>query len=187
MERLPAAEVRRGPSYEVTRLAELSRLASAAEERRVALGPDLVLVFETAETVRTALEEQLRGERVDDAERVASEAAAFAELLGDQDEVVATLYIDVADPVALAERLAELSGVERGVSIEIGGRLSMARPDPGDSGSGAFHLVFALDQQQRDGLSAALPVRIRVEHPACRVVATLSAGQVRAIGADLTH
>ena len=153
----------------------------------MALGSDLVLVFETRETVRTALEEQLRSERVDDVERIAGEAAAFAELVGDENELVATLYVDVADPVALAERLGELAGVERAVALEVGGRRSVARSDPGDSGSGAFHLVFALDREQRDGLLGGLAVSLRVEHPACRAVATLGAGQARAIGADLTR
>ncbi len=54
-------------------------------------------------------------------------------------------------------------------------------------GPGAFHLVFALDEQQREGLLAELPVSVRVEHPTCHAVATLDPGQARAIGADLAR
>jgi hypothetical protein len=187
MDRLGPGEVRTGASYEPGRLADLARLSAVAGERRVALAPDLVLVFETVDTVRLALEETLRTERVDDEAQAAGETAVFAALLGEADEVVATLYVDVADPVALAERLTELDGVERAVSLEVGGRRSTARSDPGDSGAGAFHLAFALDQGQRDALQAGLPSSIRVEHPACRAVATLPGGLGRAIGAQLTR
>jgi hypothetical protein len=185
VERLPAGEVRTGPAYEADRLSDRARLSAAAGERRLALGTDLVLVFETRETVRMALEELLRAERIDDGERVAGETAAFAALLGEEHELAATLYVDVADPVALAERLTELAGVDQAVSLEVGGRRTVARPDPGDSGSGAFHLLFALDSDQRAALLAELPASIRVEHPACRATATVSASQVLAISAEL--
>jgi Protein of unknown function (DUF3501) len=185
VDRLPAGEVRVGPAYEADRLSDRARLSAVADERRVGLGADLVLVFETPETVRMALEELLRTERVDDGERVADETTAFAALLGDEHDVAATLYVDVADPVALAERLTELAGAERAVSLEVGGRRVVARSDPGDSGSGAFHLLFALDDQQRAALRAGLPVSIRVEHTACRATATLGAGQALAIGTEL--
>lgn len=184
MDRLPAGDVRVGSAYEADRLSDRARLSAAAEERRVALGADLVLVFETPETVRVALEELLRTERVDDSERVAGETAAFAALLGDEHHLPATLYVDVADPVALAERLTELAGVEQTVSLEVGGRRAIAVSDPGDSGSGAFHLTFALDDPQRAALRAGLPVSIRVDHRAVRATATLSAGHALAIGAE---
>ncbi len=182
---MPADAVRTGPAYESERRADLARLAAAASERRVSLGTDLVIVFETPQTVRAALEESLRTERDADGERVAGEAAAFAELLGDEHELAATMYVDVADPVALADRLAELAGVEQTVSLEVGGSRAVARSDPGDAGSGAFHLVFQLGAEQREALAAGLPVSIEVEHPACRAMATLTAGQGLSIGADL--
>jgi hypothetical protein len=185
MERLPVGEVRTGPAYEADRLADLARLSAAAGEHRVTLGADLVLVFETRQTVRTALEEQLRAERITDGERVAAETAAFAGLLGDEHELAATLYVDVADPVALADRLTELAGVEQAVFLEVGGHRAVGRSDPGDAGSGAFHLLFPVDADQRDALLAGLPASIRVEHSACRATATLSASQGVTIAADL--
>ncbi len=185
MDRLPAGDVRIGPSYEGDRLSNRARLSASAGERRVALGTDLVLVFETRETVRMALEELLRSERVDDGERIADETAAFAALLGGDRELAATLYVDVADPAALADRLSELAGAEQAVSLEVGGRRAVARSDPGDSGSGAFHLAFLLDHDQCAALLSGLPASIRVEHPACRVTATLNADQGLAIGAEL--
>ncbi len=185
MERLPPSEVRTGPAYEAERLAVRAELASSGEQRRVALGADLVLVFESRETVRLALEESLRAERTTDHERIASEAAAFSELTGEAHDLAATLYVDVADPVTLAERLGELSGVEDAVYLEVAGRRVAGRTDPGDAGSGAFHLLFALDDQQSAALLGGAAVAAGVDHPGCRTAITLSYAQGRAIGADL--
>ncbi len=185
MERFPAGDVRTGPAYESERLAVRAELASSAEQRRVALGADLVLVFESRETVRLALAESLRAERTSDHERIASEAAAFSELMGGGHDLAATLYVDVADPVSLAERLGELSGVEDAMYLEVAGGRVAGRPNPADSGSGAFHLLFALDDRQRAALLGGAPVAAGVDHPGCRTATTLSADQGRAIGADL--
>jgi Protein of unknown function (DUF3501) len=185
VERFPVSEVRTGPAYEGDRVAARARLAAAAASRTLPLGADLVLVFETTEMVRTALEESLRTERASDPERVADETAVFAALLGGDSDLAATLYVDVADPVALSERLSELGGVEDAVSLEVGGRRVHARADPGDSGAGAFHLLFELDGEQRTSLLGGAPTSVRVDHPACRAVASLNAGQLLALGADL--
>lgn len=185
MERFPPGKVRTGPAYEADRVPARARLAAAAPPRRIALGADLVLVFEPAEVVRMALEESLRAERATDPERVATEAAAFAELLGGDQVLAATLYVDVADPVALADRLTELNGVESAVSLELAGRRLNGRADSGDSGTGAFHLLFDVDDEQRTSLLRGAPASVRVDHPACRAVATLNADQLLAIGADL--
>jgi Protein of unknown function (DUF3501) len=171
--------------YEADRAPTRARLAAAADERRISLGVDLVLVFETAETVRTALEESLRAERATEPDRVGAETAALAQLLGGEGALTATLYVDVADPVALSERLGELGGVEETVALEVAGRRVTATSAAGDGGTGAFHLVFELDGEQRAGLLGGAPGSVRVDHPAHRAVATLNADQLLAIGADL--
>jgi Protein of unknown function (DUF3501) len=185
VDRFPASEARTGPAYEADRVPARAQLAAAAAPRRILLGADLVLVFETPDTVRTALEESLRAERATDPDRIRDETAAFAELLGGDGALAATLYVDVADPVALSERLSELGGVEEAVSLEVGGRRAKATADPGDGGIGAFHLLFELDGEQRTMLLGGAPVSVRLDHPAHRAVATLNADQVLAIGVDL--
>ncbi len=178
-------EVRTGPAYEAVRTAERTGLAAAAEGRRVALGDDLVLVFETRDTVRGALEESLRSERLGGPEEVASETAAFAGMLASPDALAATLYVDVADPVALADRLAQLTGIAGAVFLEVAGQRVAARGDSADAGTGAFRLVFAPDGEQRRHLAGGGQVRAVCEHPRCRAEVGLSPEQVHVIAADL--
>jgi hypothetical protein len=178
-------EVSTGSDYEAERAARREGLASTAGLRRVELGGDLVLVFQTRETVRTALQELLRSERVVDPERIAVESAAFAELLGGDDELVATLYVDAADPVALADRLGELTGVAAAVSLGVEGSRVVARPEAADGTSGAFRLRFPMGSEQRTAVVGGAAVTAMVDHPNFRASATLSPEQLGAITADL--
>ena len=185
-ERFALGEVRTGPAYEAARLAERARLAATAGARRVRLADDLVLVFETRERVRAALEESLRYDRVAGDDRIAAEAAAFAELAGGPHTLAAILYVDLADPVELAERVAALAGVAAAVYLEAGGTrvAAHAGPEPGD---GAVHLRFEPGPAERVALLDAGEgeVMAGVDHQACRARVALSADQVRALTADL--
>jgi hypothetical protein len=185
VEGFAGSEVVTGPGYESGRAVSLATLSASGGHRRVDLGGDLVLVFHTRETVRAALQELLRADRVTDAERIAAESAAFAELLGGDHDLVATLYLDVPDPVALADRVAELPGVADVVYLEVGGDRVPAVTDPDDRVSGAFHLRFSLATERRAILLGGGAVTVAVDHPKLRTSVTVSTEQVRAIAADL--
>lgn len=180
-----SGEVGTGPGYEVERSAILARLASTAGDRRLDLGGDLVLVFETRETVRTALQELLRAERVTGTGAIAAETEAFAGLLGGDHDLVATLHLDVSDPVALADRIAELPGIAGTVILEVAGGRVPAGTDLGEEVPGAFHLRFTLGSEQRAALLDGAAATITVDHPRLHTSATLSPGQMRAIAVDL--
>jgi hypothetical protein len=185
VDRFAAGEVVTGPGYESTRAATLTTLASTAGHRRVDLGGDLVLVFHTRDTVRAALQELLRADRVVDADRITAESEAFAELLGGDHDLVATLYLDVSDPVALSDRVAELPGVADAVCLEFGSERVKAVTDPDDRVSGAFHLRFPLAAERRAILLGGGTMTVAVHHPNFRTSVTLSTEQVQAIAADL--
>ena len=99
--------------------------------------------------------------------------------------LVATLYVDAADPVALADRLGELPGIAGSVSLSVEGGRVLARPEAADGTSGAFRLRFAIGSDQRAAVLGGAAVTAIVDHPNFRARATLSAEQVGAITADL--
>jgi Protein of unknown function (DUF3501) len=184
-DRLGPAEVRTGAAYEAERAAGRAHLANTAADRRVSLGTELVLVFETRDTVRASLEELLRGERVGDERRIAAETAAFADMIPGGHELGATLYLDIADPAVLADRLAELSDIGAAVALAVSGARVTARSDTALSGAGAVHLVFALDDVARQTLLDGGTAAVVVEHPRYSATAVLDADQVRAVTTDL--
>jgi hypothetical protein len=180
-----ADQVRTGAAYEAAREQTRTRLAASSEPGRVELGAGLVLAFVTAEGIRTALEELLRAERLEGGERVIAETAAFGALVGGPDALAGILLVDVADPAALADRLAELAGIAESISLELGGSRVRGGVDAAAGGSGAFHLRFELDAAQRGALLDGATLAVAVEHPACTARVALSAEQVRAVTADL--
>lgn len=182
---LGPGEVRTGAAYEAERAASRGRLAAAAPARRVSLGDELVLVFESRDTVRASLEELLRAERVSDRQRIDAETASFADLVPDDHQLAATLYLDIADPAALADRLAELGDLGTAVSLDVAGHRVSGRSDGAESGGGGWHLLFALDEAQRGLLLDGGTVAVVVDHPGLRATADLDGEQVRAVSADL--
>lgn len=174
-----AEPLRTGAGYESVRRAALSALAAAAEHRRVDLGADLALVFLSSDSVRAAAEETLRAERVVDATSIAEEADGFASLRGGDGVLSALLIVDLSDPLALSERLADLAGVGEAVSLDVDGSRFAAQAEP-DDGSGAWLLRFSVDV----ALDSAA-VAVVVEHRALKANVGLTGEQVRAVAADM--
>ena len=98
---LDREDIRVGDAYELVRGDERHRVAEMKRLRRIHLGESLALVFETRDTIRATLEEALRTERIDDPDRVAAEIAAFNVVLPGQGQLVALLFVEVADPADL--------------------------------------------------------------------------------------
>jgi hypothetical protein len=180
---LGPGDVRVGPAYEAERAEARSSLAATSAARRVELGGGLVLVFEDRERVRVALEEMLRSQRVTDPERVATETAVFAELLPGEQGVTATLYVDLGDPAALADRLAELAGIAAALTLEVGEDRVVGSPEDGDAEAGAARVVFRLDRALRDRIGDGTAVSVSVDHPALRTRVPLGDAQLRALAA----
>lgn len=186
MKPISAAEVRTGADYEAVRQQSRDRLAAAQADRRIQLGDDLALVFENRDTALASLEEALRAERTTDAEAVAAAAEAFSALLAPDGHLAATLYLDVADPATLTDRVRTFEGVAEAVFVEVGGVRVPARAEPdGELEAGATHLEFALDESLRRAWTGGAKVAIVVDHPAAHRRVELSAAQRVAVGAEL--
>lgn len=166
---LSVPELRTGSAYEAARAAARAELAALLPGRRVTLGSDLVLVFEGRDSVRLAAEETLRAERVTDPTRVAAAVAAFNLLLPPAGSLAATLHVDASDPARLAERLEELAGVERSLTLVVAElRSPGSAAAPVVEGAGAFHIRFAVDAAMAAALEAAENAIVEVSHPAIR-------------------
>lgn len=181
----PADHIRSSTAYEAVRADALAQLAREAESGRVQLAPDLVLVFTDAQTAHAALEELIRAERVTDAEAISAESRAFEDLHGGERRVAALLYVDITDPVELADRLTELTGITGGVFLDIGGRRVPAVEENVDGDTGAFPLLFEPDAAQRAALLEGALLAVVVDHPACRVRVALTEAQARAATSGL--
>ena len=185
---IPPDHVRIGTTYEEVRPDARRGVAALKRPRRVSLGRDLAVVFENRDTVRAALEETLRAERITEPQRVATEAEAFSGLISGPGELLAVLYLAVSDAADLAAAAAQLDGVERAIYLEVGGcRIGAVADDtaPAEESPAAFAVRFHLDQAARDAWLGGAKVRLGVEHPAISVTVDLDDDQRRAVAEDL--
>ena len=113
------ADIMAATDYAVSR-AEHQAAAAAMRRRRVAVGPFATFAFESYETMWTQIHEMLFIEGGGE-DQIAGELAAYNPLIPQGRELVATLMLEIDDPVRRAAELGRLGGVEHTVSLRISG------------------------------------------------------------------
>lgn len=155
-------------------------VVAAKEARRVALGPEMTLLFENRATVLWQVQEMCRIEGITKPEAVQHEVDTYNALLPGPHELSATLLVEIADEAARPARLRALVGLEDHVFLALDGvprvpaRFDDAQTD-GTRISSVQFVRFALDDAQlaafRDlGRAASLVC----DHTAYSVTAPLS-------------
>ncbi len=118
--KLTPADILPVREYEKVRADWRARILAAKRDRRVAVGPFATFFFENWDTMRYQIHEMLRIERGGEAQ-IADEIAAYAPLIPNGRELVATLMFEIDDPPQRARALASLGGVEATVYLRVGG------------------------------------------------------------------
>jgi hypothetical protein len=124
--------------------------------RRMGVGENVTLVFEDRETLRFQVQEMLRVERIADPEKVQQELDVYNELMPDERELSATLFVEITEPGRIRSELDRLIGIDEHVSIVLGdgpaADVIPARFDPKqmeeDRLSAVQYIRFALDAKQ---------------------------------------
>ncbi len=106
-------------AYERVRDEYRRRIIELKRSRRVALGPIVSLVFESAETVRFQVQEMARAERITSDEGIAAELEVYNRLLPGVGELSATMFVELTSEAELREWLPRLVGIERAIGIEL--------------------------------------------------------------------
>ena len=141
--------------------------------RRIGLGPILTMVFENTVTMRWQVQEMARAERMLRDEQIAHEVETYNQLIPDENELSATLMIELTSEPALREWLPRLIGIEHHVAIVLpdGTRVFGAASDEDESRltrddiTAAVHfLKFRFTPADVD-MFASGPVHIVVDHP----------------------
>lgn len=120
---LPVAE------YGKVRRERRREISELKKRRRVEVGPFATFYFENYETMRQQVHEMLFVEKGGEAQ-VADELAAYNPMIPQGDELVATVMLEIDDPVRRATVLARLGGIEDHIFLEIEGERIAGKPDP---------------------------------------------------------
>lgn len=103
-------------------------LVEVKRNRRVSVGPYATFYFENYETMWQQIHEMLFIEKGGE-EQIEDELRAYNPLIPKGGELVATVMLEIDNPVQRANVLARLGGVEETMSLQVAGHTIAARPE----------------------------------------------------------
>lgn len=180
-----------GPArYAETRDESRRRIIALKRHRRIGVGDRVTLVFENFDTVLFQTQEMLHVEHITDLDRVREELDVYNELIPGENELSATLLIEITDQPRIAVELQRLIGIDEHVSLRVGERAFPAEFAPGRSTdeklSAVQYVRFRLTPEAAGELAAGgVPVAIEIDHPNYRESVTLDEGQRASLAGDL--
>lgn len=105
--------------YERQRESLRANIIALKQRRRISLGPLITLMFENRDTLRFQIQEMIRAERIIDPVKVQDELDVYNALLPGQDELSATLMIEITDETSMKEKLDQFMGLDHGEKVAI--------------------------------------------------------------------
>jgi hypothetical protein len=164
---LPIAE------YGAQRRERRAQVTELKKHRRIEVGPFATFYFESYETMWHQVHEMLWIEKGGEAQ-VADELQAYNPLIPQGDELVATMMIEIDDPIRRANTLARLGGIEAAMHLSFAGETIRGVPDAdrentreedNKASSVQFvHFPFTAEQKRKFAV-AGTQVLIGFDHP----------------------
>ena len=178
-------------AYEAQRPERRRRVTEIKRHRRVAVGPDVTFYFENYETMLHQIHEMLRIEKGGEAQ-IEDELSAYNPLIPDGRTLVATMMIEIEDPVRRSRVLGELGGIDTLVALEFDGQRVAAVPEEdvertteGGKTSSVHFLKFPFtDAQIAAFRTGGLRAVLGIDHPRYAHMAVLSDDTRTALGED---
>jgi hypothetical protein len=177
-------------AYERERAELRDAIIALKRRRRVSLGDLLTIVFESTETMRWQVMEMARAERMLRDEQIAHEVATYNELVPDDGELSATLFLELKSEAELRDWLPKLVGIERCVALVLadgttiaGEPLDEERLTRDDTTAAVHFLRFRLGAAAPK--VATGPVKLAVTHPEYSAKTVLDADQQAELVSDL--
>lgn len=190
MRKLTVDDILDGRAYERERDEIRQAIIALKRRRRVALGDLLTVVFENTQTMRWQVMEMARAERMLRDEQIAHEVATYNELVPDDGELSATLFLELKSDSELRDWLGRLVGIERCVALVLadgttipGEPLDEERLTRDDVTAAVHFLRFRLGPGA-PAISTG-PVKLVVTHPEYSAETVLDAEQHAELASDL--
>jgi hypothetical protein len=179
-------------AYERIREDYVRKMIDLKRPRRVHVGDVLCFVFENRETVKFQIQEMIRTERIVDEDAIAAEVDVYNELVPGEDELSATLMIEIPDRQAIRPALDRLVGIDEHVLLDVGGEAVRATFDEKqfeeDRISAVQYVRFPLGPEQAKRFrDPDVAVALRVDHPNLSARSPITGATRASLAADLTE
>jgi len=173
--------------------AERRRAMTALKKnRRVSVGPDATFYFESYDTMWQQVHEMLYIEKGGESQ-IADELSAYNSLIPQKNEIVATVMFEIDNAARRAQVLAALGGVEKHMSLRVGGETVAGVPETdldytseeGKASSVQF-VHFALSPEQATRFcQAGTEIIVAITHPDYSHMAVMPENVRQALAGDL--
>ncbi|HET7544193.1 MAG TPA: DUF3501 family protein [Polyangiaceae bacterium] len=175
--------------YEQIREPFRRRIIALKQARRVALGPNMTVLFENHDTALFQIQEMLRTERITAEKAVLHELETYNELVPNGPELSATIFIEYAERDLRERMLVALAGVESAFYVRIAGTRLAVTPDlRGTDPSRTMavqYVKFPLSAAAEAALRAGnVELCLGVEHDAYRAEVVLGDATVQSLRDD---
>jgi hypothetical protein len=185
MNKVALSEILDIAQYEKARDAFRRRIIGLKKNRRLPVGPMVTFVFENHDTVLFQIQEMMRAERIVNDVAIRHEIDTYNQLLPGENELAATMLIELPDAARIREEITKFHGVNTGEAtyIRVGDERAPGVFDAGQSDerriSAVQYVRFRFDDAQREAFTTgAKEARLVIDHPYYRHDA-LIAGAVR--------
>jgi len=191
MRKITREDVRDIAEYEKIREDFRRTIIELKKRRRVSVGDIVTLVFENRETVLFQIQEMMRAERIVHEEKIQQEIEIYNELIPEDDELSATMLIEIDDLDRLRQMLPKLIGIEEQVWLRIGDRYAIhARYESGrskeDRTSTVHYVRFRLSPEEiRAFKDESQPAVLAITHENYRAEALIPLEIRRSLAEDL--
>jgi len=176
--------------YEQIREPFRRRIIALKQARRVALGPNMTVLFENHDTALFQIQEMLRTERITAEKALLHELETYNELVPSSSELSATIFIEYPERDSRERMLVALAGVESAFYVRIAGERLPVTPDLRGTDSSRTMAVqyvkFPLSAAAEAALRAGnVELSLGVEHDAYRAEVVLTEATVQSLRDDL--
>lgn len=161
-------------AYEKMRLEKRPQILALKKRRRLPVGPYAVFLFENRETLWWQIQEMLRIEKGGEAQ-ISDELAAYAPLVPQGSEWVATLMFEIEDPKQRLNILRQLGHVEKAIRLHLKDHTILAVPTDAEERTdaagktSAVHFLrfpFTLTQKELVLQEPSPSLTLEISHPA---------------------
>jgi hypothetical protein len=172
MNKVVLSEILDIAQYEKARDAFRRRVIDLKKNRRLPVGPMVSFVFENHDTVLFQIQEMMRAERIVNDDAIQHEIDTYNQLLPGDNELAATMFIELSDPRRIRDEITKFHGVNTGEAtyIRIGDERLPGVFDSGQSDERRISAVqyarFRFNDAQREAFAAgAKETRLVINHP----------------------
>jgi hypothetical protein len=162
--------------YSERRAAFRESVMKHKQDRRIALGPNLTIYFESKMTIQYQVQEMLRIEKIFEKRAIEEELSAYTALVPDSRNLKATMMLEYTDESVRRRKLRELKGIERGIWFQVGDGSKiyavadedLEREDQNKT-SAVHFLRFPISEEMAEELRKDAGIMMGVDHHSCQL------------------